>query len=74
MLWRTKIKFNGDRNMIQKIFALILAFIFPPLGVLASGGSFNALVLNIILTVLFYVPGLIHALYVIFRDEVDKSI
>ena len=58
--------------MIRKIFALVLAFIFPPLGVLVSGGSFNALILNIILTVLFYIPGLIHALYVIFRDDVDE--
>lgn len=44
---------------------LIAAYIFPPLGVFLQVGLGGAFWLNIILTLLLYVPGIIHALWVI---------
>ena len=49
----------------QKLLAIILAFIFPPLGVLFGNGTTMDFVINLILTLCFWLPGLIHALYVI---------
>ena len=50
---------------VQKLIAIILAFIFPPLGVLFGNGTVTDFVINIVLTLCFWLPGLIHALYVI---------
>jgi uncharacterized membrane protein YqaE (UPF0057 family) len=41
----------------------------PPLGVILAGGSANAIILNIILTIFFWIPGLVHALYTIFKED-----
>ena len=40
---------------------LVLAILIPPLGVYMAGGRGNTLILNIILTLLVWVPGAIHA-------------
>lgn len=45
---------------------LILALILPPLGVLAEKGCGKDLIINILLTCLFWIPGMIHAICVIF--------
>jgi uncharacterized membrane protein YqaE (UPF0057 family) len=44
---------------------LVLAVIFPPLAVLLTSGIGFTLVINILLTVLGYLPGIIHALWVV---------
>lgn len=48
-----------------------LCILFPPLAVLFCGkpGSF---ILNIILTCFGYVPGVIHALFVVSSHKADK--
>ena len=46
---------------------IILAILLPPLGVFFEVGITGHFWLNILLTILGYVPGIIHALYVIFR-------
>ena len=40
-----------------------LCFLFPPAAVLTTG-KIGALILNIILTIFFWVPGIIHAILV----------
>ena len=40
-----------------------LCFLFPPAAVLTTG-KIGALVLNIILTIFFWIPGIIHAILV----------
>jgi uncharacterized membrane protein YqaE (UPF0057 family) len=40
-----------------------LCFIFPPAAVLTTGRLFT-LILNIILTICFWIPGVIHAILV----------
>lgn len=46
---------------------VIIAILLPPLAVGLKAGIGGTFVLNIILWFLFYVPGLIHALYVILK-------
>lgn len=51
------------------IVRLILAFFIPPLGVLLQVGLGVHFWLNILLTLLGYFPGLIHAFYVILKEN-----
>lgn len=58
-----------EQEVHMKLLAVIGALILPPLGVLLGGGSAGQLVLNIILTIFFWIPGLIHALWVILKED-----
>lgn len=49
----------------------LLAVIFPPAAVLLCGKPIQAL-LNCVLTLCFWVPGLIHALFVVSSHHADK--
>ena len=46
------------------IIVLILSILIPPIGVLLGKGAGSDLLINIILTLLGLLPGVIHALYV----------
>lgn len=46
---------------------IILAIILPPLGVFFEVGLTKHFWLNVLLTLLGFIPGIIHALYVIFK-------
>jgi len=50
------------------LVALILAVFLPPVGVAIKKGIGLQLVINVILTFLGYIPGIIHALYVILKN------
>ena len=49
------------------ILRLIAAIFLPPLGVLMQVGLSGQFWLNILLTLLGYVPGIIHAVWIILR-------
>ncbi|KAB5554980.1 hypothetical protein GE09DRAFT_964761, partial [Coniochaeta sp. 2T2.1] len=49
------------------ICKIILAVILPPLGVFLERGCGADLFINILLTILGYIPGIIHALYIILK-------
>lgn len=49
------------------LLLVIVAILLPPLAVGLKGSSAGTVILNIILWLLFYIPGLIHALWVILR-------
>ncbi|WP_423408005.1 YqaE/Pmp3 family membrane protein [Heyndrickxia sp. MSNUG] len=49
----------------------LLAFILPPVAVLLKGKPFQAL-LNLVLTLFFWLPGVIHAWIVINGANADK--
>ena len=49
----------------------LLAILCPPLAVLFCGKPIQAL-LNLVLTLFFYVPGLIHAILVVGEYKADK--
>ncbi|MCK0097713.1 YqaE/Pmp3 family membrane protein [Yoonia sp. F2084L] len=50
-------------DLIRIIFAVIL----PPLGVFLEVGLSKQFWLNILLTLLGYIPGIVHAVYIIAR-------
>ena len=50
----------------MSILVLILTILIPPLGVAIKHGIGKDFIINLILTLIFYVPGLIHGLYVNF--------
>jgi len=50
-------------DLIRIIFAVIL----PPLGVFLEVGVGKQFWINIILTLLGYIPGIVHAVYIIAR-------
>ena len=62
-----------DRRCIQRfeergfmdILRLIFSILLPPLGVFLQVGFGGQFLLNILLTLLGYVPGLIHAVWII---------
>tara|TARA_R110002072_G_scaffold150953_6_gene299904 strand:+ start:8822 stop:8995 length:174 start_codon:yes stop_codon:yes gene_type:complete len=47
------------------LLLVIIAILLPPLAVGLKDGVGGSLILNIILTIIFYLPGLLHALYVV---------
>ena len=47
------------------LLRIIAAVILPPLGVFLQVGIGGAFWLNILLTLLGYIPGIIHAVYII---------
>ncbi|TVP89000.1 MAG: YqaE/Pmp3 family membrane protein [Alkalicoccus sp.] len=49
----------------------LLAILLPPVAVLIAGKPFQALI-NLILTLIFYVPGVIHAILVV-KDMKDDA-
>ena len=49
------------------LIALILAYFLPPLGVLIKDGLKCSFFINCVLTILGFIPGIIHALYVILK-------
>lgn len=51
----------------------LLALIFPPLAVLMCGKPIQATI-NIFLTLLFWIPGIIHALMVVSEFKADKRL
>jgi len=50
------------------LIRLLLAIVLPPLGVFTQVGIGLHFWLNILLTLLGYIPGVIHAVYVIASD------
>ncbi|MEE4200070.1 YqaE/Pmp3 family membrane protein [Erythrobacter sp.] len=47
-----------------ELLALIATIFIPPLGVALKKGLSTDFWINLVLTLLFFVPGLIHAIYV----------
>lgn len=51
------------------VVRILLAILLPPLGVFLQVGLGLQFWLNILLTLLGYVPGIIHAIYIIVTRE-----
>ena len=47
------------------IVRIIIAIVLPPLGVFLQAGLTKHFWINIVLTLLGYIPGIIHAVYLI---------
>jgi uncharacterized membrane protein YqaE (UPF0057 family) len=53
----------------MKIMRLLLGLLLPPLGVFLTVGAGPTLLINILLTLLGWLPGSIHAVWVIAKHE-----
>ncbi len=56
------------------IFFTVVCFILPPCVVAIRRGFKAEFFLNILLTLLGWLPGAIHALYIVFKSDGTKSI
>lgn len=54
---------NGSADILRVLLAILL----PPLGVFLQEGIKTQFWINVILTLFGYVPGIIHAVWVILR-------
>jgi uncharacterized membrane protein YqaE (UPF0057 family) len=54
---------------MTNLLRIILAILLPPIGVLFTVGLGGAFWLNILLTLLGYFPGILHAIWVIARHD-----
>jgi uncharacterized membrane protein YqaE (UPF0057 family) len=53
----------------MNLMRIILGLLLPPLGVFMTVGVGSTLIINILLTLLGWLPGSIHALWVITKHE-----
>lgn len=49
---------------MNKLVLIIIAILLPPVAVFLKSGVGKDLLINILLCLLFYVPGIIHAIWV----------
>ena len=54
---------------MSKLLLVIIAIVLPPLAVGLKAGFGFQLFLNIVLTLLLYLPGMLHALWIVLKDE-----
>lgn len=55
------------RSPAMDVLRILLAIVLPPLGVFLQVGIGLHFWLNILLTILGYIPGVIHAVWIILR-------
>lgn len=55
---------NSD-STIGDLIKILIAILLPPLGVFLEVGLTKHFWLNILLTILGYIPGIVHAVYII---------
>ena len=53
----------------MNLLRILLAALLPPVGVFLTVGIGGAFWLNIVLTILGYIPGVIHAVWVIAKRD-----
>jgi uncharacterized membrane protein YqaE (UPF0057 family) len=52
---------------MNKVLLIILAILLPPLAVYLKTNSVKDTIINVILCFLFWIPAVIHALYLVFK-------
>ena len=52
----------------------LLAIILPPVAVLTAGFKPFSFIISILLTLLFWIPGIIHAILVVNGHKADKRV
>ena len=50
------------------LLKIIASIVLPPLGVFMSMGISQALLINVLLTLLGWIPGIIHALWILSKQ------
>ncbi len=52
---------------MNKFLLVLIAVLLPPLAVFLQNGAGKDLVINIVLCLFFYVPGILHALWLVLK-------
>lgn len=60
---------KSNDSDISKLLLVIIAILLPPLAVALVDGIHGPFWLSILLTILFYIPGLIYAIYRIYKND-----
>ena len=55
----------GERVNNMDLLRILVAILLPPLGVFLQVGIGKHFWINILLTILGYIPGIVHAVYII---------
>lgn len=55
------------KKKVDKLLLIILAILLPPLAVFLKDGIKSHFWINIILSLFFYVPGILHALWIVLK-------
>lgn len=58
----------------MKIVQVVASILLPPLGVFLMTGVSTALLVNILLTLLGWVPGIIHALWILNKQSEEVNV
>jgi uncharacterized membrane protein YqaE (UPF0057 family) len=66
-IWARETTMMPSPDNPMKILLVILCFLLPPLAVYLASKDVKATLINLVLCFLFYVPGLIHALWVVLK-------
>ena len=53
---------------MNKIVLIILAILLPPVAVFLKSGVGKSLIINIILCLIFFFPGMIHAVWLVTKS------
>lgn len=70
---KTKAHLEKSKGNKMNLMRIILGILIPPLGVFLTVGVGVTLVINILLTLLGWLPGSIHALWVIVKHQEKVS-
>ena len=52
---------------MKKVLLIILCLFIPPLAVFLKKGADESFIINILLCLLLFIPGVIHSLYIVTR-------
>lgn len=58
-------KYVNEEELTMDIIRILIAVLLPPLGVFMQVGLGKHFWLNVVLTILGYLPGIVHAVYII---------
>lgn len=65
MPWQTRDKQVKKKDISMDLLRILIAILLPPLGVFLQVGLGGAFWLNILLMLLGYIPGIVHAVWII---------
>ncbi len=54
---------------MSRLVLIILSIFLPPLAVFFKKGIMPAFWINLVLTLIFFIPGVVHALWVVTKDS-----
>ncbi|MCC7389267.1 MAG: YqaE/Pmp3 family membrane protein [Phycisphaerales bacterium] len=57
----------ADDLTTNKLLLVIIAILLPPLAVWLKSNSLGSTLLNLVLCLVFWLPGLLHALWVVLK-------